>query len=82
MMTPKEKSKAAELDLVVGNVEKLVTTNTRPLRGPFLINKMNELGGPSANLGNKIEIIDISEILHDVLTKPKETVYIAPNIMI
>jgi len=81
MMTSEEKKKTDKLELVVGEVEKLITTNTRPLRGPFLINKMNEMDTPNHNLGNKIEIIDISEILHDVLTKPKDTVYIAPNIM-
>ena len=84
MMTKTETDKANKLELIVGEVEKLITTNTRPLRGPFLMDKMNELGKLQgmSNLGNKIELHDISEILHDVLTKPKDTVYIAPNIMI
>lgn len=81
MMTEEEKCKANKLDLVVGDIEKLITTNTRPLRGPYLINKMNEMDITDHSLGNKIEIIDISEILHDVLIRPKSTVYIAPNIM-
>ncbi len=79
-LTQKEKDKATKLELAVGEVDKLITTNTRPLRGPFLISHLN---GKIAELGNKkMEIIDISEILLDVLIRPKETIYIAPNIMI
>ncbi len=79
-LTQKEKDKASKLELAVGEVDKLITTNTRPLRGPFLVSHLNEkIQGLGAR---KIEIIDISEILLDVLIKPKETIYIAPNIMI
>lgn len=77
-LTPKEIEKATKLELIVGEVEKLITTNTRPLRGPRLIEFLNE---KTHDLGKKIEIIDISEIIFEVLTK-KETLYIAPNIMI
>lgn len=78
-LTPQELEDAAELGLTVGEVNKLITTNTRPLRGLTLKPQMNSR---SESLGNKIEIIDISEILHDVLTNSKKTIYIAPNIMI
>ena len=80
-LTEEEKCKANKLGLVVGQVEKLITTNTRPLRGPALIDFLNRKT-PARNFGTeKIHIIDISEIIFDVLTK-KDTLYIAPNIMI
>ncbi len=85
LLTEEEICKARKLELTVGEVDKLITTNSRPLRGPYIKNHLNTHSIESVRrlqLGNKIDVIDISEILHDVLINTKETLYIAPNIMI
>ena len=85
LLTETEKTKAERLELTVGEVEKLITTNTRPLRGTNIkkfLNDHKDASVRSLALGNKIDIVDISEIIHDVLINTKETLYIAPNIMI
>jgi len=85
LLTETEKTKAGRLELTVGEVEKLITTNTRPLRGTNIkkfLNDHKDASVRSLALGNKIDIVDISEIIHDVLINTKETLYIAPNIMI
>ena len=60
-------------DFNKGTISKLITTNSRPLRVVELKNK--------PEYANKIEIIEISNILYDVLVNPLGTKYIAPYIL-
>ncbi len=65
------RNEGASLEL--GTVSKLITTNSRPTRPVELASR--------PEYTDKIEVIDISEILHDVLTNPLGTEYITPYIL-
>lgn len=55
------------------SVDKFVTTNSRPIR----TKQIKEMAGVSA----KIDVLDISDIIHDVFVNQQKTDYIAPNII-
>lgn len=55
------------------SVDKFVTTNTRPIR----TKQIKEMMG----ITEKIDILDISDIIHDVFVNQQKTDYIAPNII-
>jgi phosphoribosylpyrophosphate synthetase len=62
----------------LGVIKEFVTTNTRPVR---INNILSNARFSGLNLGERMTVLDISEIIFDVLNNSERTNYIAPDIL-